>query len=925
MKKFFAAFILFLSFGICEAETKNEMLNLQSMSLTEKVGQLFLIRPDQLAVDLPLEEIHKSTAKGVKSMNKIMLDTLKKYPAGGFVLFAKNIASPEQLKNFTKELKNSSKIFPYIAIDEEGGRIARIANSKNFNVKKYKSTAEIGKNGKAREAAAEIGTYLKEYGFNFDFAPVADINTNPENIVIGDRAFGSEPEKVSELVGEFLDGLHSKGVAGSLKHFPGHGDTKGDTHAGSVNVYKTWEELLKAEIIPFKNNLNKADSVMIAHIIMKNILNDDLPATLSHEIITGKLRGELNYDGIVITDAMMMDAINKNYSSSEAAVMAIEAGNDIILMPYDYIEAFNGVVNAVKSGRISEKRIDESVMRILKLKNKMQNPSLKWWQKKAVYQIYPKSFLDTNGSGTGDINGITAKLDYLASLDVCALWLTPVYPSPMIDNGYDISDYTGINPSFGTMKDFENLISEADRRGIKIVMDLVFNHTSDKHKWFLESKSNKNNPKADWYIWRDAKPDGSVPTNWRAIFGGSAWTWCEERNQYYLHTFAKEQPDLNWENPEVRKALYDAANFWLSKGVGGFRIDAITYIKKPAEFLDGEPDGKDGTVNIHLMTANRPGILDFLREFKREVFEGHDIFTVGEANGVNPEELHEWVGENGVFDMLFEFSHVDLPFSESEIWCYPKEWSLKDLKRVITASQNATKNDGWYPAFFENHDQPRSVNHFFPEGIDTDKAAKALAAVLLTIRGTPFIYQGQELGMTNVSWNDIAFYDDISSHGQYEFALKEGFSHEEAMKFVKYFSRDNARTPMQWNDKANAGFSFENVKTWLPINENYLKINAEAEENDSNSVLSWYRKLMDLRKNYEALTAGDYKEIFADSDEIFAFERSLNDEKILTLVNFSSNSVKIPEELKNKNLILCSESKINNSELQPFEVRIFLF
>ena len=328
-------------------------------------------------------------------------------------------------------------------------------------------------------------------------------------------------------------------------------------------------------------------------------------------------------------------------------------------------------------------------------------------------------------------------------------------------------------------------------------------------------------------------------------------------------------------------------------------------------------------INIHLMTANQPGILDFLHEFKREVFDGKDIFTVGEANGVKPEDLKDWVGEHGVFDMLFEFNHVNLPFDDFEIWCHKRDWKLTELKKTLTASQNATKNNGWYPIFFENHDQPRSVNHFLPEGSDPKKAAKAVATVLMTLRGTPFIYQGQELGMTNVSWNDINNYDDISSHGQYKIALSEGFTPDEAMKFVKYFSRDNARTPMQWNDKANAGFSAEKIKTWLPVNENYKTINAEAEENDPDSVLACYRKLSGLRKNHEALIAGDYHEICADSEEIFAFERSLNDEKIITAVNFTLKPVKIPEEISKKNLILSSEKVFNESELKPLEARIY--
>ena len=335
------------------------------------------------------------------------------------------------------------------------------------------------------------------------------------------------------------------------------------------------------------------------------------------------------------------------------------------------------------------------------------------------------------------------------------------------------------------------------------------------------------------------------------------------------------------------------------------------------------PDGKDGTINVHAMTANQPGILDFLREFKREVSEGKDIFTVGEANGVSPGELHEWVGERGVFDMLFEFSHVDLPFEGSEIWCYPKEWKLTDLKRALFESQKATKDNGWCPVFFENHDQPRSVNHFLPDGADSVKGAKALATVLMTLRGTPFVYQGEELGMTNVSWNDIESYNDISSHGQYEFALKEGFSPDEAMKFVRYFSRDNARTPMQWNSKANAGFSRAGVKTWLPVNDNYTVINAEAEEKDSDSVLAFYRRLKEVRESHLALIAGDCREIFADSEEIFAFERSFDGEKITTFVNFSLSSVKVPAEIAMKKMILTSEKDFDALTMKPLEARIY--
>ena len=378
---------------------------------------------------------------------------------------------------------------------------------------------------------------------------------------------------------------------------------------------------------------------------------------------------------------------------------------------------------------------------------------------------------------------------------------------------------------------------------------------------------------------------------------------------------------MNWENEAVRKALYDSANFWLSKGVGGFRIDAITYIKKPAEFVDGKPDSQEGTVNVHTMTANQPGILDFLHEFKREVVDGHDIFTVGEANGVKAEELNNWVGRDGVFDMLFEFSHVDLPLNEAEIWCHPVEWKLTDLKNALSSSQRNTASNGWCPVFFENHDQPRSVNHFFPEGFDAKKAAKVLGAVLLTMRGTPFIYQGQELGMSNKFWRDIDEINDVQTKGQYNLALSEGFTPEEAMKFIRYFTRDNARTPMQWADGKNSGFT--TGESWLPVNENYTKINAELEDKDSDSVLNWYRKLLAFRKSSDILINGSYREIMPESEEVFAFVREKDGKEIITLANFSQNAVKIPEDLVKRDILFSSESEFTQSELKPLEARIY--
>ena len=521
---------------------------------------------------------------------------------------------------------------------------------------------------------------------------------------------------------------------------------------------------------------------------------------------------------------------------------------------------------------------------------------MKWWQKTIAYELYPKSFLDTKGQGTGTIRGIIEKLDYLSSLGIGAVWLTPVCRSPMVDNGYDIADYTDIDPSYGTMEDMDELFAKAKEKGIRIVIDLVFNHSSDQNPWFLASKQDRTNPYSDWYIWRDAKEDGSAPTNWRGIFGGSAWTWCEERGQYYLHTFAAQQPDLNWANPDVRRALYKAANFWVERGAGGFRVDAITYIRKPDVFADGTPDGEDGMVSVHDMTANTPGILDYLHEFKREVCDGHDIFTVAEANGVSADELKYWVGKDGAFDMLFEFSHINLEFKGVETWCRPDPWTLKDLKRALVNSQEATKDNGWYPVFFENHDKPRCIDHFFPHTEYPDRAAKLMGMLLYTLRGTPFLYQGQELGYRNGKWPSIDLYNDISSHGQYDFARREGLSEEKALECVHVFSRDSARTPMQWDDSPYAGFT--SGTPWLPVHDDYQTQNAAAEDADPDSVLNWYRRLAEIRRNTEVLTEGDFQELMAESETVFAYQRTSGNGKAVILTNFSSEPVKYDVSLR---------------------------
>ena len=554
---------------------------------------------------------------------------------------------------------------------------------------------------------------------------------------------------------------------------------------------------------------------------------------------------------------------------------------------------------------------------------------LAWWQKTIVYECYPKSFNDTGASGIGTLRGVIERLDYLASLGVGALWLTPVYDSPQVDNGYDVADYKAIWSQLGTMDDMDALIAEAGKRNIKIVMDLVFNHTSEENAWFVESRSSRDNAKSDWYIWRDGKTPGAPerggtpPNNWESIFGGRAWTWDDARGQWYLHTFGSYQPDLNWENPDVRAALYDIANFWLEKGVGGFRLDAVTYIKKPAGLPDGKEGDAQGLSSIHEATANTEGILDFLHEFKREVCEGRDIFCVGEANGVPAGELGDWVGSSGVFDMIFEFSVVHVPMDAHERWYVQPDWKLSDVKAAIRASQANTADNGWYPMFWENHDQPRSVSNFFPAGVDETAAAQVLAAVLLTMRGTPFVYQGEELGYENVAWGSIGDYEDVSSRNQYQLALENGRSEAEALACVQRYSRDNARTPMQWSAAANAGFT--DGVPWLPVHDDYRVQNAEVEGADAHSVLSWYRELASLRAARPELLAGSWEELLAESEEIYAFQRRLGDARAVTLVNWTNREVAYdPSLVEGLDLGAGSQGGSVAGVLRPLEATVWL-
>ena len=546
---------------------------------------------------------------------------------------------------------------------------------------------------------------------------------------------------------------------------------------------------------------------------------------------------------------------------------------------------------------------------------------MEWWKKTIVYECYPKSFYDDRSQGSGTIRGIIEKLDYLESLGIGALWLTPVYSSPMVDNGYDVADYYQIDPRYGTLEDMDDLIAEAGKHGIRIVMDLVFNHSSDQCEWFRESRQSVNHPKSDWYIWADPKEDGSAPTNWRAIFGGSAWTWCEERKQYYLHSFASAQPDLNWENPQVRRALYDAALFWADRGVGGFRIDAISYIKKPKVFTDGVPDGIDGLIDVNHVYRNMDGILDFLREFRKEVREGRDIFLVGETNSIDPSGLREWAGEDGVFDMAIEFTHTSPEFVYSEKWCEHLDWQLTDLKKNLNAFQYAVNESGWYPVYFENHDKPRCVDHYFGKDADKKQASKLMAVLLMSLRGTPFLYQGQEIGMTNVSWPEIDCYDDISSRVQYQTAITDGHTEAEALEGVHKYSRDNARTPMQWDDTDYAGFS--SSSPWLPVNGNCKDINVEKEDLDPDSVLNFYRRLAMLRKEHSALIDGLFRSYENERNDVYIYERTNAEETVRILLNFSDHDVNTDQAYEeNTEVLLCSCPVHERGILKPLEALV---
>lgn len=518
-----------------------------------------------------------------------------------------------------------------------------------------------------------------------------------------------------------------------------------------------------------------------------------------------------------------------------------------------------------------------------------------WWKNAVVYQIYPKSFQDSNSDGIGDLKGIINRLDYLKRLGINVIWLCPVYQSPMDDGGYDISDYYHINPMFGSDEDMDELIQKADKMGIKILMDLVVNHTSDEHEWFQKALKDPDSKYADYYIFKETT-DGNPPNNWRSYFGEPAWTKIEGTNRFYLHEFSKKQPDLNWENQSLREEIYRMVNYWLDKGLAGFRIDAIGNIKKRLEFKTFQPDGEDGLRYIGDWVLNQPGIEIFLQELTEKTFRPHNSMTVAEAN-VPEELLNLFIGDLGFFSMVFDFSYTDIDVPATGEWFRPKAFTPEELKKTIFESQRMVQEKGWGALYLENHDQNRSVNKYIPEKDIGYHSKTMLASLFFFLRGTPFIYQGQEIGMENIRMDSIEDYDDIATRGQYKRAVNAGFDKKTAFDIVAKRSRDNSRTPMQWDSGKNAGFS-NAEHTWLKVNPNYKDINA-ADQEFSDSVLKFYRKLIHLRRDSKysnIIINGEFLPYETEDPCVIAYQRIILNERLLVIHNFQNikSYIRIP-------------------------------
>lgn len=529
-----------------------------------------------------------------------------------------------------------------------------------------------------------------------------------------------------------------------------------------------------------------------------------------------------------------------------------------------------------------------------------------WWKDAVMYQIYPKSFLDTNGDGIGDLEGIIEKLDYLQELGIKGIWLSPVYRSPQDDNGYDIADYQDIDPMFGTMEDMLRLIEEGKKRDIRIIMDLVLNHSSDEHRWFLEAKKSKDNPYHDYYVWRDGE-EGVQPNDMTSCFGGSAWEWVPELKQYYFHQFSKKQPDLNWENEKVRQELYAMIRWWMDKGLGGFRLDVIDCIAK-------EPDKK--------ITGNGPRLHEFIQEMSSQTFGKSEFLTVGETWGATPEIARKYSNPDGSeFSMVFQFEHIMLDQDGGEKWDL-KELDLVELKKVLSKWQKELYQKGWNSLFWDNHDLPRAVSRFGNDNEYRVESAKMLATVLHGMQGTPYIYQGEELGMTNVSY-ELSEYRDIELLNMYQERMEKGYKEEEIMKSIYAKGRDNARTPMQWSDEKEAGFT--TGTPWIKVNPNYKEINAKSQIHDENSIFSYYKKLVQMRKEYAVLVEGSYELLMEEDPDIFTYVRRLFDEKLLVVANFHGmeREYELPKEFEGATKILCNYQEEMAGKLKPYEARIY--
>lgn len=547
----------------------------------------------------------------------------------------------------------------------------------------------------------------------------------------------------------------------------------------------------------------------------------------------------------------------------------------------------------------------------------------RWWKESVVYQIYPRSFCDSNGDGIGDLNGITGKLDYLKELGIDVIWLSPVYKSPNDDNGYDISDYQAIMDEFGTMEDFDRMLATAHEKGIKIMMDLVVNHTSDEHKWFIESRKSTDNPYRDYYIWRPAKEDGSLPNNWGSCFSGPAWEYDKTTDMYFLHLFSKKQPDLNWDNPAVRQDVFDMMNWWLKKGVDGFRMDVISLISKEPGLPDKEP-GINGYATFNV-SANGPHVHEYLQEMRQKALNNADTITVGECSGVTLEEAKKYArSDEKELNMVFQFEHMDVDSDEKAGKWTTRKMDLRNLKKILTRWQKGLQDIAWNSLYWENHDQTRSVSRF---GNDSDEyreiSAKMLATCIHMMQGTPYVYQGEELGMTNCPFNTLDNFRDLESINAFHELTEQGkMTEEDMMAAIGYKGRDNARTPMQWDDSAYAGFS--TATPWIMVNPNYTKINAKDQINREDSVFKYYQKLIKLRHESELIVYGTYDLILDDDKDIYAYIRTLGDEKLIVYCNFSENTreVELPEEFTNGKVLISNyiDAKVNHKiTLRPYE------